>query len=203
MIFLRTQRELRRQIKGSCQTLLDVGCGISSPVRSFGMSLTRSVGVDAFLPAIEQSRAAGIHDEYCLMDALDIRERFGKNSFDCVLAVSVIEHLEKQDGVDLLEQMEEVARNKTIVVTPVGFLPQSEYEGNPLQRHLSGWEVQEMRKRGYRVDGAAGWRSLRGERAEIVKRPRPLWWTIAIASQLVTYYRPERAFKMLCIKDLG
>jgi len=47
------------------------------------------------LPAIEKSRREEIHDEYFLMDACDICERFQPNSFDCVIALDLIELKEK------------------------------------------------------------------------------------------------------------
>ncbi len=195
-------RALEREIAPSCRTLLDVGCGPRSPIAPFAHALERTVGVDAFEESVRTSHAVGIHTEYRVLEALEIGECFPARSFDAVLASDVIEHFPKADSLRLLTIMERIARVKVLVLTPRGFLPQAAYEGNRLQEHLSGWEVEEMRTLGYRVRGICGWKPLRGERGGIAWRPRPVWARISALSQLVTARRPEWAFEMLCVKDL-
>src|SRR3989338_9256449 len=87
---------------GSCKTLLDVGCGSDSSIKLFSHKLS-SVGIDAFMPSIEKSRKAKIHNSYKQMDALDIGKAFRESSFDCVIALDVIEHLDKKDSFRLIE----------------------------------------------------------------------------------------------------
>jgi 2-polyprenyl-3-methyl-5-hydroxy-6-metoxy-1,4-benzoquinol methylase len=93
------------------------------------------VGVDAFEPSIEKSRAEGIHNEYVKADVLEIGARLEEKSFDCVVASDLIEHLSKEEGLQLLETMEKIARERGVVFTPNGFPPQGEYGGNALQIH--------------------------------------------------------------------
>ena len=140
---------LEREILGSCETLLEVGCGSRSPIRRFSRNLQYSVGIDCYAPVIIESRRAAIHNEYKILDALEIGEVFAKKSFDCVLASDLIEHLSKEDGLKLIAMMEAIARKKVIIFTPNGFLPQNEYAGNEFQAHLSGWEVDEMKNKGF------------------------------------------------------
>jgi len=187
---------------GSCSTLLDIGCGQESPVRRFSARLGRSTGIDLFGPYLERSRDAGIHTEYHQVNALEIESRFGPRSFDCVLALDLIEHLEKEDGLRLLAAMERVARRKVIVFTPNGFVPQGAYDDNPYQAHRSGWDPDEMRSRGYRLWGVNGWKVLRGERALPRWRPRRVWATLALWSQPLVERRPDHAFHLLCVKEL-
>jgi hypothetical protein len=196
-------RLLEREILDDCSSLLDIGCGHASPVRRFSGRLERTAGVDLFEPYLERSRAAGIHSEYHRIGALEIESRFGPASFDCVVALDLIEHLEKADGLRLLEAMERVARRRVIVFTPNGFVPQAGYDDNPYQAHRSGWTVNEMRGLGYRSWGVNGWKALRGERAEPRWRPRRLWGTLALWTQPLVERRPERAFHLLCVKDLA
>lgn len=193
---------LAKEIIGSCKTLLDLGCGASSPIQEFAAALQYTVGVDYFKSSINKSEDKQIHDEYRLMNVLNIDTEFEENSFDGVLAYDLIEHLSKEDGLKLISMMEKIARKKVIVYTPNGFLPQRAYDGNQYQIHLSGWRIEEMKAMGFRVIGINGWKILRGERAQIRWRPTFFWRRISFLTQIITTKYPQYAFQILCIKDL-
>lgn len=195
--------ELDRAITADCDSLLDVGCGFHSPIHHLSRRLKYTVGVDGFAPALEESRRRGIHDESLQMSVLEIGSHFPPRSFDCVVALDLIEHLTEQDGLSLIAQMELLARKKVILFTPNGFLPQGEEYGNPLQRHLSGWTVDSMQALGYRVIGIKGFRPLRGSMAEIRWRPRRFWKAVSLLSQPLTRNRPRWAFQILCVKEVA
>jgi hypothetical protein len=219
---MRTKRELTKESKlyrlylkvfpnvyveldqaiGDCRTLLDVGCGSSSPISLFCDRL-ESVGVDAHGPSIESSREKRIHKEYVQMDVMDIGERFPPTSFDCVLAYDLIEHLSKENGLELLTMMESIARRRVVVFTPNGFLAQAGSNDNPWQAHRSGWTPSELQAKGYRVIGMNGWKRLRGDRATTRWRPSLLWSAISDLTQPFVRSRPDRAYQMLCVKDTG
>lgn len=190
---------LRSELE-ECQSFLDLGCGRDSPVKYFSKEF-RSVGVDLFKPSIEESRTKGIHDRYVLMDLRKLH--FKPKSFDAVLAIDVIEHLEKSEGEKLLGDMEKIARKKVIVFTPNGFIEQEEHNGNRYQVHMSGWSVSEMRERGYRVVGMRGFKPLRWKTAEIRYSPKSFWWVMSTLSELCTYHFPEYAFQLFCVKSVG
>jgi len=187
---------------GSARTVLDVGCGSSSPLSLLDRRFDHSVGVDGFAPSLEMSVARHIHDEYVQVDLLEISQRFDNRSFDCVIAIDVIEHFEKQKGVELLKKMERIAKERVIVMTPNGYLSQVEHSGNIHQRHLSGWQEKEMREMGYNVIGVHGWKSLRGEFAAPRFRPYALFNILSHLSQPFVRNRPGQAFHLLCIKDV-
>lgn len=192
------EAELKKAV-GNCKTLLDVGCGSDSPIKYFSGGIY-SVGVDAHKPAVEDSKVKGIHNKYYAMDAMKIG-RFGKGSFDCVIASDLIEHLDKKDGLKLLEMMERVARKKVIIFTPNGFLPQPA-SGNKWQKHKSGWTIDEMKSMGYRVTGINGWKPLRKEYAAMRFWPKYFWLLVSHLTQIFTRNRPESAFQILCVKEL-
>lgn len=195
------EHALEREIVGSCQSLLDLGCGSQSPVERFSRSLRYTVGVDAHEPAVEQSRQRGIHTVCRRMDVMTVADVFPARSFDCVLAADLIEHLPKEDALRLIRMMESVAAKKVVIFTPNGFLPQSPYNGNELQRHLSGWTVRDMRELGYRVRGIRGLRWIRKSDGSL-PRPAALWRRLVLLTQPICEAWPNLAFQLLCTKEL-
>ncbi len=191
---------IEREVRGM-NNLLDVGCGANSPVQTFNRNLY-CVGVDAFEPSIEKSKLKKIHNEYLKLDVLKVGNEFGDKSFDIVVALDLIEHLEKNDGLLLLDMMEKIASKKVIIYTPNGFLPQGDRESNPWQVHLSGWTVEEFEKRGYDVIGVNGIKSLRGEFAKVKNKPAFFWNLISDISELFVKTKPEKAFQLLAIKKI-
>jgi len=208
MIFSSLSDEFIRALEQECverdnyKTLLDIGCGKCSPIHRFSKKINYTLGIDAFEPAIEESRKLKIHNEYKVMECKDIENEFQENSFDCVCALDFIEHLSKEDGLKLIDSMERIARKKVIIFTPNGFLPQGVYDNNPFQPHLSGWGVKEMKNMGYRVIGMGGLKFLKGEIAKIKWRPEFFWRRISLLSQPIVTNWPNMAFAILCIKDL-
>jgi cyclopropane fatty-acyl-phospholipid synthase-like methyltransferase len=183
------------------KTVLDVGCGSNSPLSLLGKRFVRSVGVDGFAPSLEMSAAKKIHDEYVQANILELDSKFQPNSFDCTMAIDVIEHLEKSQGLEFIQQMEQIASNRIVLVTPNGFQPQAEHSGNLYQRHLSGWTAEEMRGMGYKVIGLNGWKPLRGEFAMPRFYPKILCSALSRLSQPLVRNHPEHAFHLLCIKE--
>jgi len=128
-----------------------------------------------FEPSIRRAREAEIHDDYIVSDLEKIDELYEANSFDAVIALDVIEHLEKNEGLAMLQKMELLARRRVVIFTPNGFLPQGNKEDNVYQVHRSGWTVDEFRELGYTVVGIRGLKFLGGELASIRFRPHFFW----------------------------
>jgi SAM-dependent methyltransferase len=188
---------------GEAEAVLDVGCGGNSPLGRFARRPARSVGVDLYLPWLQESRRKGIHDDCVALDVLQIERRFGPSAFDVLLCCDLLEHLDKADGEELLRQMEQVASRRVVVLTPNGFLPQEATWGNPYQVHRAGWTATELRARGYQVAGLNGLALLRGERGLIRWRPAKLWRAVSCATRPLAYVAPSLAFHLLCVKDVA
>lgn len=182
-------------------SVLDLGCGGNSPLAKFKKRFF-SVGVDVFAPSIEESKKRKIHDEYRITDVLEIDRFFKRKSFDAVVALDLIEHFEKKEGLTLLKKMEVIAKKKIIVLTPNGFTKQDPYEDNPYQTHKSGWEVEEFRKLGYRAYGMRGLRWIRGECATIKYKPWFFWGAVSTISELFLYYFPDLSYQLFIVKKL-
>ncbi|MDO9558567.1 MAG: class I SAM-dependent methyltransferase [Syntrophales bacterium] len=193
---------LEQEIIGSCETLLDIGCGDGAHIMGCAPHLKKSIGIDIFPPAIARARERGLYSQTILMNADKISGCFEEHSFDCVLAFDLLEHLKKSDGLSLLSAMEKIASKKVIVFTPNGFLPQSTINGNVHQIHRSGWTTSEMQTRGYRVCGVHGIKGILGEESLPRWRPTRLWKLVTVLIQPFFLNIPRLAFQIFCVKTI-
>lgn len=194
---------LLTRVLGDCASVLDVGCGGNSILRFLPGSCKLLVGIDSYRPDLDRARAAGTHDELILADARDLNRRFVAGQFDAAVALDVIEHLTRKDGIALLENLELIAGRRVVISTPTGFLPQSADERGDYQEHLSGWEPEELRKRGYRVTGLNGPKILRADHHRLRFRPAVFWAPVSrISQRLWCRKHPETAAALLAVKEI-
>ena len=64
---------------------------------------------------------------------------------DCIILGDVIEHMEKESGLDVLKKCIS-EYNHVVLSIPTGEYPQGEIEGNPYEKHLSTWTFDEIEK---------------------------------------------------------
>ena len=137
---------------GQIKTVLDVGCGLS--LKSQYVDAEVRVGVEIHRPFIERIEAT-VPYAVVNANALDIGRLFLPGSFDLVLVLDLVEHLDKSDALRLIEMAEAIARVAVIIETPRGFVPQDidiwQGGGDQYQTHRSGWEPEEFTARGYEV----------------------------------------------------
>ena len=191
--------ELERQLDG-CRTVLDIGCGGGSPLQH--IAIEHLVGVDAHAPSLEAAKRAGTHREYHLSDVRLVAEYFQDRRFDACVALDLIEHLVKADGIKLIREMEKLAKKRIIIFTPNGFLPQQSPEGE-LQEHLSGWVPADVEQLGFQVFGMLGPKLLRGAYHEWRYLPQALASPLAAMSHyMYTRTHPESAAALLCVKTI-
>jgi hypothetical protein len=153
-------------IRNRYRTGLDIGCGetsMLSPLRGPGFHTT---GLDVSEKMLESAKERSLHDEYILGD---FRSVSMKRTFDVVVMRDVIEHFARKEGSEALKSLESIAAKMIYIETPNGFIEQPELDGNPFQKHLSGWCQHDFEERGYQVFGM-GPRGLRG----IAGAPRSL-----------------------------
>lgn len=192
---------LRDEVTGG-GNVLELGCGTRSYFRDISPKM-RIEGVDLFEPSARAAEKSGEYDKVHIMSVLDIGEKFPEKSFDYVAGFDVIEHVEKDDGFALMRMAEKIARKKVIFYTPNGFFPQGAEGGNEYQRHRSGWTVEEMQLRGYRVTGYHGFKIFSPKEFGVERRPALLWKGLRVLSHILwTRWHPKHAFQILCIKDI-
>lgn len=203
-VFHTTDYCIRNALR-ECRTVLDLGCGPNSPLQRCE-NIQFSVGVEGYKPYLEQSMRKGIHSKYILGNIL--KQCFTEESFDAVMMLEVLEHLDKGDGIKLLNTIEQWASKVIIISTPNGFLPQKVIDENQYQMHRSGWSTAEIQGRGYKAYGLSGLKLLRTERVEgeehdtIKFRPKIFWLIVSALLQIIVYFIPSLAFEVLYIKVL-
>jgi len=72
---------------------------------------------------------------------------FKTKSFDCVVAVELIEHLQKPDGYTFLEETKRIAKRRIVLSTPSGYF--KSLCDTDEEVHRSGWNKSELEKSGF------------------------------------------------------
>lgn len=199
-----TLNTIWRSLDKQEQSVLDVGCG-----NGWAMAFINrqrqfyTVGIDIFRPYLAYAKKQLTHDDYVLGDIRKLPVK--KKSFDVVICLEVLEHLEKEDGRQLLEEMKAIARRQVIISLPVGRFPQHpEIGDDPYQEHKSSWQPGELRYYGYKIRGY-GLPLFGGAHGLLSRLPQPfssirkLIWILASS---ISYFAPELAGWMVCVKRL-
>ena len=147
------------------KTLLDLGSG-SNPHRE----KRKLLGINQILVDIASSNDLETVIPLNIMDFSAITESLskilGKQQVDCVVALHVVEHLEKNDSLRLINQMHTWANKLIIIETPNGFVKQKGTSENPYLEHLCGYTVRELQQLGFKVTGTTGLKFLRNNHSE-------------------------------------
>ncbi|MGH7203445.1 MAG: class I SAM-dependent methyltransferase [Candidatus Levyibacteriota bacterium] len=195
-----------------CESVLDIGCGPSSPIKLF-KNIKYSIGVETYKPYIQQAKAQKIHNKYYNKNILDLD--FPKDSFDAVILVEVMEHMSKSDGKKILKKAEKWAKKKIILTTPNGFFPMGEIDHNKDQMHISGWTTQEFKQLGYDVKGVTGAKFMYTSENHVHSlsdgqfgfdnmrfKPQNISFLVNAFLQIFVYYIPSAAFELFAVKRL-
>jgi hypothetical protein len=192
---------LRKALLG-CESVLDIGCGTSMTMRHLG--IPKPVGAEGYGPSVEKAKANNTHDEIVQCDVNELSSYFRPNQFDACVALDVIEHLKKPNGLKLMEDMEKIAKKRVVFFTPSGYLPQGHTDSGDLQVHLSGWEPAEMAGYGYNVIGLLGPKKWRGEYHALKRRPAAFWGMASLVAQCTwSKTHPASAAAILCVRDVS
>lgn len=137
---------------GPINTVLDVGCGLS--FKSQYIKAAIRIGLDVYRPYLEKVDASCPH-VLINSPAADIDKLFLPKSFDIVLLLDVVEHIEKVEALVLIAKAEALARRAVVIETPSGYLPQNidilGLGGDDFQTHRCGFEAEELKDLGYRI----------------------------------------------------
>lgn len=134
------------------RVFLDVGCGkghlgaflrVHSPKAEI-------IGLDIWMPYLKITKKTHLYDDLirCDITHLPIKEK--SSNFTC--AVELIEHLSKDKGISFLKDLKKITDGRIVITTPRGYKKHPKSE-DLFQEHLSGWNVNELRKMGFKVRG--------------------------------------------------
>jgi 2-polyprenyl-3-methyl-5-hydroxy-6-metoxy-1,4-benzoquinol methylase len=173
------------------RSLVDIGCGrgIVGALCRIYRKITRLVGVDGYQPSLEFCRFHHFYDELVERNIGEFPLVFRDKEFEVATCIEVIEHLPREEGLQLLDELERIS-SVVIVTTPNEFFHQPEYDENPYQKHLSSWTVGDFRRRGYDVQGIGG--------LKIFGRSRRV---VSTALGPITRVVPRLSSAILCIKQ--
>ena len=132
-------KRLMQRIKP--QTGLDIGCGSGTYPKLFPETMWH--GVEAWEPYFKKYDLGSLYSELWLSD---VREWEPTRNYDVAIAGDVLEHMDKEDAIELLKRLQSRA-TYVIISIPIGHYPQGEYEGNPYERHVKDdWSDAEVRE---------------------------------------------------------
>ena len=138
--------------EGDIITILDVACGLSFKSKYIPAQLR--VGVDIYEEYFKHIES-DVPYAVIKYDIRKLNEIFVPKSFDLVIALDVIEHLTKEESLELIKQCEKIAKLGVVLETPKGYIPQNldiqGHGGHEWQTHRSAWEPEELEKLGYKV----------------------------------------------------
>lgn len=149
--------------KHKISSVLDLGAG-TNPQRNICSELGISqLLIDLGYP--EMKNLSSVRRSIDILDFTSIEsaivEFTGLEKVDCVVSIGNIEHLDKDQGRQLLSRVESWSNRLVIFETPNGFVHQGPVGGNIYQIHKSGWSPREFRERGYKVYGTTGLKILK------------------------------------------
>lgn len=81
-------------------------------------------------------------------DAMEVLPTLQADDYELVMAIDILEHLDKPDGLRFLDQLKRVSRGQVLVSTPKDFHEQ-EVPANPYENHRSHWSEQELIEAGF------------------------------------------------------
>lgn len=197
---------IKRELGRNSQTILDVGCGNGAFMYVFNRDKKYKItGIDVYEPYIKEARQLGIYEQVIKDDVRNIS--FPDKTLDVVISNHVVEHLKKEEGFNFLDKLEKIAKRKVIIITPIGFFHQDEYDKNPYQKHLSAWFPEDFLKRGYRVIGQ-GWNIFHYNKflkkiCDNIGQFNNIFFIISILLQPFLAKRFKYCFQMICIKKMN
>lgn len=140
---------------GVADTILDLCCGICNPTILNGTMIPCAayLAADVWMPYLDQIKKI---TSTIQIDITKDLGRFPDKSFDVVLCLDGIEHVEPSIVDSVVGHMERIARKRVLIFTPDRFVPMDDGgawgAGNPVyQSHKSFIPPEKLQAQGYKI----------------------------------------------------
>src|SRR3972149_832626 len=137
---------------GEKETVLDLGCGVMGA--SDDLKCKSILGCDIFPAYLDKIKTLWP----TIRLGMDELDRFMDKSYDVIICLDVVEHLDKDLALKVLDECKRICRNKAIIFTPSEFNENKQPdEGawglgeNPHQLHKCVLSKNDFRSRGYLI----------------------------------------------------
>ena len=142
-----------RESMAETSLLVDLGSGVRP---NFFLGQETTICVELFDGYMEYLKDFGTNNRLIIIkdDVLTFLQRQPNRSIETIAVTDLIEHLSRENGSTLINEVQRVVSKQALIVTPRGFMPQHVGEGdndgwgfigNQLQNHVSGWDIEDFR----------------------------------------------------------
>lgn len=114
----------------SDSTILDVGCGHGFYIKLLKDYFNKFDAVEVWEPYIEEYKLTEMYDNVFNVNIMDFEFEY----YDVIIMGDILEHLSREDAVNLLNRLK--TKCKELVVVVPYYLPQDEVFGNKYEIHL-------------------------------------------------------------------
>ena len=128
-------------------SVMDIGCGIR-PQQFITPDFLICVEPHPEYVEILKKNLIGTNSIIISLDARQALSSMVDGSIDSIFLIDVIEHMTKEVGLEVIREVERIARRQVVLFTPLGYMPQNMHasgldgwnlNGGSLQDHKSGW----------------------------------------------------------------
>jgi SAM-dependent methyltransferase len=194
------------RLLANCATLYDVGCGAGNHLDNLNFKPKGAwIGIDSHQGSLEIAAGKGVYSNLVCADILTFLHNCPDSSVDTVLASCVIEHMPKEVGFRLIDEMKRVCRVSAIVFTPNGYVPQPPGKDNPANEHISGWSTNDFIANQFEIDsGLYGFKKLRTSFGLPSIKPIIVGDLIAKSTSRLAFLFPKSAYQVVAVykKDM-
>jgi len=140
---------LLKQLK--CKNILELGVGYGQfgPKIRIEIPGSRLFGIEIFEPYFSKI-PVNCYERLFNDDirTFDYENKMGDVDLDAILIIDVLEHLTKQDALELLGKLEKISKH-IIISVPIIDVEQGEFLGNKWEEHKYQWKINEMLELNY------------------------------------------------------
>lgn len=137
------------------KVVIDFACGLGTwghTIRSMiiqGGDKAYMVGCDVFKPFLIKNKKYNPYDDLVLCDARYLP--FQSKCANIVLCFEMIEHMDKDEGLDFLSELDNLSMDRLVLSTPSGYMEQHDQCGVQFEEHKSFWLDKDFKRKGFRV----------------------------------------------------